>query len=814
MAQLFQPTNIYPDMRGPVGNGILFEPTVIFDWPTVHVSWQVNGNTAMTAFQVDFYENDGSGDLIYSTGKRTDQCPFYGMNQNGTVNIFNYVFELDDYTGDEPFYDHKEGQMVITQWWGDGANDYVVQSSPSVYVVKNIVDSFVQYNGSTVWYATITTKNATFTGYFTGQGDDGFTWIRWKLYNPDGNLLKDTGKMYGPVELSFSYDGFLPGQYYSIELSGETESGVVCNGGSSRFIVDYDIAETTIDVSAYGSCSGENAVEVTWPLVASIPLNSFSGMYSMGKNAIALGESASLKWDRINVSSMNIRNPWTLVWCGTVTGKKDYITPYTSWDFLRISFTSGTVGATLLSFSAEEQWGTKLSLGCRVTYLTSGGSTMTQYLPMNNPSPDPKYLYAGGKLWIAVTSTAIYVAYESTESGDIYPSESLYPSDGLYPGNQGVIAYQIPVNDNTSQAYGWSSKSITGIEVLGESSIDYVKVFNQAISNDEFRFNYANFDSNPVQYNAGTRFLLAPNEENTYDAGNFRINELEVTVSGTGITSASVDKDKFNQKAGTSTWSYSFNYDGSNWRYNFNVVSISTYGISYEGTPVSGDRIFVFRPIHYMTGCSIYRKSSDNILHYVTTVNSSKTSILDYGAQSEQGPYTYYLYVVGTDTFQTMPAISNETNPCLWNWSILSCTQDNEGNYVVQSSYLFGNNVSSGTISNNNKPNVLGNFTPYPMIQMSQQNYKSGTLQSLIGSINCADGQNTYTDTLDLKDAIYELSTTTNFLFLKSRKGDLWMIRPSADITMETMDSTRAQAQTVRFPWVEVGSLGEASIYR
>ena len=215
-----------------------------------------------------------------------------------------------------------------------------------------------------------------------------------------------------------------------------------------------------------------------------------------------------------------------------------------------------------------------------------------------------------------------------------------------------------------------------------------------------------------------------------------------------------------------------------------------------------------------MTGCSIYRKSSDNILHYVTTVNSSKTSILDYGAQSEQGPYTYYLYVVGTDTFQTMPAISNETNPCLWNWSILSCTQDNEGNYVVQSSYLFGNNVSSGTISNNNKPNVLGNFTPYPMIQMSQQNYKSGTLQSLIGSINYADGQNTYTDTLDLKDAIYELSTTTNFLFLKSRKGDLWMIRPSADITMETMDSTRAQVQTVRFPWVEVGSLGEASIYR
>ena len=99
-------------------------------------------------------------------------------------------------------------------------------------------------------------------------------------------------------------------------------------------------------------------------------------------------------------------------------------------------------------------------------------------------------------------------------------------------------------------------------------------------------------------------------------------------------------------------------------------------------------------------------------------------------------------------------------------------------------------------------------------MQLSQQNYKSGTLESLIGTIEYTDGQNQYSDTVDLKEAIYALSTTSNYLFLKSRKGDLWMVRPSGDITMTTMDNTKEQAQTVRFPWVEVGDASGVSIYQ
>jgi hypothetical protein len=127
----------------------------------------------------------------------------------------------------------------------------------------------------------------------------------------------------------------------------------------------------------------------------------------------------------------------------------------------------------------------------------------------------------------------------------------------------------------------------------------------------------------------------------------------------------------------------------------------------------------------------------------------------------------------------------------------------------VQSSYRFGKNLTSGSITNNNQPGVFKNFTPYPTVMIAPQNYQSGTLQSLIGVINNGE----YSDTINLRDAIYELSTTKNTLFLKNRKGDLLKIRPTDSITMETMDNTRAQAQTVSFPWAEVGDASDAVIH-
>lgn len=64
------------------------------------------------------------------------------------------------------------------------------------------------------------------------------------------------------------------------------------------------------------------------------------------------------------------------------------------------------------------------------------------------------------------------------------------------------------------------------------------------------------------------------------------------TVSGTGITAATVTAATFAQQVpGSGT--YVFGYDGTNWQYNTQNVSLNTYGISVTGTPAEGDSISV-----------------------------------------------------------------------------------------------------------------------------------------------------------------------------------------------------------------------------
>lgn len=213
-----------------------------------------------------------------------------------------------------------------------------------------------------------------------------------------------------------------------------------------------------------------------------------------------------------------------------------------------------------------------------------------------------------------------------------------------------------------------------------------------------------------------------------------------------------------------------------------------------------------------LIGLSVYRRTgTESKLVHLADLSMNADRFLDYGAGSQQGPYTYYVFPTGQNTYLSDPLASNAITPIFWNWTVLVCDNDDDGSYRVTEEYTFGKNLTSGSITNNNTPNIAQNFTRYPTIQMATANYKSGTLSSLIGVIDHVNG-NGYSDTLALRDAIFDLSTTTKSLFLKSRKGDVMPIRIGGPIQMETMDGTRSQAQTVTLPWVEIGSHDDLSI--
>lgn len=216
-----------------------------------------------------------------------------------------------------------------------------------------------------------------------------------------------------------------------------------------------------------------------------------------------------------------------------------------------------------------------------------------------------------------------------------------------------------------------------------------------------------------------------------------------------------------------------------------------------------------------LDGFALYRRQRDEaILSKVADTDVGTIKVYDYGATTGQGPYTYYLFPVGTTTYITEALTTQAVMPCWWNWTLMECAEtDQENIYNVLAAYRFRLNIESGPSTNSNTPSVLANFTRYPTVQLAPQNYKAGSLTGLIGAVEWDSGQPRYKDTIQLQDAIYALSTTQNALFLKNRKGELIRIRISGPITMQIGDATRQQALTMTLPWVETGRADNVSLY-
>ena len=89
---LYQPTNIFPSSFAGVGGG------VVDVTQPLTVSWQVNGSSAMTAYQIKIYENTTASKLVYNSDRVNLQHPFYGMTSTGDVNYFQVTIPANRLT--------------------------------------------------------------------------------------------------------------------------------------------------------------------------------------------------------------------------------------------------------------------------------------------------------------------------------------------------------------------------------------------------------------------------------------------------------------------------------------------------------------------------------------------------------------------------------------------------------------------------------------------------------------------------------------------------------------------------------------------
>lgn len=679
---IYQPTNISPSLWGELGNGVVDATKALT------VTWQVNGTSALTAFSITIYRNDAASTQLYTTGKRTDGCPFYGTNFAGETQLFSYTIPASALSG-AGIKNGENYKLVITQYWGE--SNSVTQMSASAFITR--ADPALSITDIP---APLSAKEYTFTGKYSQEQGDTLNWVRWKLCakGSEDDPLYDTERIYGTGELQFKYDGLFSGTTYGVRLQAQTENGVQADTGWVYFEVSYATASSTAAVQVC-CAKGVSGVYITWPRLASI-MGRADGNYEISGGKLKLPAGSTVTWDNVTGQAMHYEAPWTVVWRGKIAQAATFLTVKTD---------QGDI-----SLDAAED-----SLTIR-----RGDTVIYQ----NNDT-----LRFGTEFLVALTPETVYFRQANRANG-LYPNVGLYPKAGLYPRES--------TGEEVTQ---WSEPShignatITGLVVTGEQVTKYLWVSEQSLTAQQMERLFGDGEFVPVF------------DENTLLLANFKDGLQAGNLNG-----------------------------------------------------VFGNKLKGFSIYRYETGAQTLKRIAD--------ITLDKLAIVDCGAKS-QVPVRYYMFGIGTDTYTTAPIISEEITPVFWDWTVLECAADNEGTYRPSGIFRFGKNLTSGAIGNNNQPGVLQNFTPYPTVQPSPANYRSGTLTSLIGSI---DREGNYSDTTELRDRIYALSVTQRTLFLKNRKGDIWKIRTSDAVSMSTADGTREQAQIVSLPWVETADAESARI--
>lgn len=209
---------------------------------------------------------------------------------------------------------------------------------------------------------------------------------------------------------------------------------------------------------------------------------------------------------------------------------------------------------------------------------------------------------------------------------------------------------------------------------------------------------------------------------------------------------------------------------------------------------------------------TLYRKYGDQLTK-VGAFPLTVTKVYDYSVRAQQ-EYSYRLQYLSVNAGAESKIIyKSEPFKGIFNSFTLIEAEpdpDNENTYLALRVWLFGNNINAGSVSNNNKPNFLSNFTKFPTKQHDSQLHHSGKLQALLKNFTAGVYADSYADA----DELFDLSHTEHDLFLKDMKGNFWKIAISDAITATVNTKTGVQETTVEIPWVEIADASDLSVIR
>lgn len=303
---LFQPSNITPSSFAGVGGG-----TIAVENP-IEITWQVNGNVAMTAFQINVNNESGvsvgGSDIVQINN-------FYPTDNKGNPQYYKY--KPANVWADWGLQNGKDYTLQITQYWGGLTDDShsVKQLSQSAFITRKIPTlSIKTSSGADV--SVVETAVQGFQGIYEQEQGDSVDWVRWQLIDNDfGGVVYDTGVVNTQV-LSFMAENLQSGKSYTIVCLLQTESGILVEE-SAEFSVEYELRQIEGQFTLGVANKISNLLQ--WDKVATVEGDAIQGVsnstdYSYSDGRLVLGENASVTWSKKNNEELNIRTPWTFAW--------------------------------------------------------------------------------------------------------------------------------------------------------------------------------------------------------------------------------------------------------------------------------------------------------------------------------------------------------------------------------------------------------------------------------------------------------------------------------------------------------------------
>lgn len=145
---LYEPTNIIPSTKTMTG-------TVAATEDMVNIQWQVNGNSAMTMFQIDVMDNNTDSTFVSSTGIVEQNVggaslPFYGKDRFGAYIPFEYAPNQTwrTWSGNE-IEDGNEYKFTIIQFFAETNLTYKLTLTNALTEGETYYFSYTQFLNTT-----------------------------------------------------------------------------------------------------------------------------------------------------------------------------------------------------------------------------------------------------------------------------------------------------------------------------------------------------------------------------------------------------------------------------------------------------------------------------------------------------------------------------------------------------------------------------------------------------------------------------------------------------------------------------------------